>query len=101
MKEKWRTDSAICDYTEYPYCYLSNRTDHLDRHHIINGTKQLKRFSDQHGLWVYLNHDVHMALHQTAEGAEWERSLKAEAQTVYEKTHSHESWMKAVRKNYL
>lgn len=101
MRQKWRTDSAICDYSDHPYCYLSGREDHLDYHHIMNGTKQLKRFSEREGLWVYLNHDVHMALHQTSEGAGWERRLKQEAQIAYEKNHSRESWMKIVRKNYL
>lgn len=102
MKMYWRNDSAICDYTDYPYCYLSGRRwIRLDRHHIMNGTKQLRKFSEKEGLWVYLDHDVHMALHFTKQGIEWEKTLKQEAQKAYEKNHSRESWMKIVRKNYL
>lgn len=99
MKDKWRTDSVICDYTEKPYCYLTGSVVRLDVHHIMNG--RLRKFSDQQGLWVYLNHDVHMALHNTPEGQKWAHRLKQEAQIMFEKTHSHDQWMRVVRKNYL
>lgn len=96
---KWRTDSIICDYTERPYCYLTGSVVNLDVHHIMNGP--LRKWSDKNGLWVYLNHDVHMALHQTPQGQAWARRLKQEAQQAFEKTNSREAWMKKVGKNYL
>ena len=97
--KKWRTDSIICDYTDGPYCYLSKKTYRLDVHHILNGP--LRKFSDKNGLWVYLNHDVHMALHSTPEGQAYASRLKQEAQIMFEKTHSRETWMRIVRKNYV
>lgn len=97
MKQSWRTDSIVADYTEGAYCYLTGRQDNLDRHHCL--TNALRDWAEENGLWVYLNHDVHMLLHQ--QRPDIEKRLKAKAQKAYEKTHSHDEWMKVVRKNYL
>lgn len=78
-------------------CYFSGYTENLDKHHIFNGA--LRDWSEQEGLWVYLNHGIHMALHQSR--PDLERLLKKVGQQKYEETHSHEEFMKHVRKNYL
>lgn len=80
-------------------CFLTGTTKDLDKHHIMNGA--LRDKSEKYGLWVWLNHDVHMWLHQTAAGAEKARELKAQAQEAFEKEHSHSAWMGAFYKNYL
>lgn len=99
MAKSWRNDSVICDYTDGAYCFLSDNTKDLEVHHIMNGS--LRKWADEQGLWVYLNHYVHMYLHNTIEGKQKAIELKALAQRVYEQNHSHDEWMKKVRKNYL
>ena len=82
-------------------CYLSGAVNvPLDKHHIMNGTANRKK-SEKYGVWVWLDHDVHMKLHQTAEGQQWQRYLKQEAQRAFEKIWSRELWMKEFKKNYL
>ena len=94
---KWRTDSIMADYTNGAYCYLTGVEHNLDRHHCLNGA--LRDWSEKNGLWVYLNHEVHMALHH--KNPKLARGLKMAAQQAYERTHTRDEWMQAVRKNYL
>ena len=78
-------------------CYFTGYTQDLDSHHIFGGG--LRDWSEKEGLKVWLRHDIHMALHQRR--PDLERKLKKVAQAKYEETHSHEEFMKHVRKNYL
>lgn len=78
-------------------CYVTGCTVNLDRHHVFGGA--LRKWSEQEGLWVWLVHDIHMYMHQHDPAAL--KRLKADAQAVYEKTHSREEFMRHVRKNYL
>ena len=79
-------------------CYISGYTHNLEKHHCMNGTASRKK-ADEDGLWVWLNHDIHMAVHSYR--PDWKRELKAIAQTAYEKTHSRDEWMARYHKNYL
>ena len=79
-------------------CYISGFTHNLDKHHCMNGSAY-RRKSEQDGLWVYLNHDIHMAVHSYR--PDLKRELKAVAQQAYERTHTHEEWMERYHKNYL
>lgn len=78
-------------------CWYTGYTHGLDKHHIFGGS--LRDWSEKEGLWVWLRHDVHMSLHQRR--SDLERDLKRVGQMAYEQTHTHEEFMKHVRKNYL
>ena len=80
-------------------CYKTGVTNNLDRHHVMNGPYRDK--SEAFGLWVYLNHDIHMWLHQTRDGEQYKRQLKQEAQLAFEDCYGHERWMQEFHKNYL
>lgn len=80
-------------------CYLTGRTYDLDKHHVMNGINRKK--AEEWGLWVYLNHEVHMKLHQTAQGQKVARWLKQQAQEQFERRYGHDKWMKEFHKNYL
>lgn len=55
----------------------------LDRHHCLHGWRRKK--ADQYGLWVWLDHDVHMKLHSHCAPYEsLDDALKIAAQKVYE-----------------
>ena len=78
-------------------CYLTGSTINLDKHHIFNGPN--RNWSDKEGLWVWLNHDVHMAVHQNR--PDLAMKLKRAGQMAYEKEHTREEFVEHVRKNYL
>lgn len=80
-------------------CFKTHVTYDLDCHHVMNGAFRKK--SDKYGLWIYLNHNVHMWLHYTHEGKMYERELKAFAQKTFEEIYNHELWMKEFKRNYL
>ena len=80
-------------------CYKTGVTFALDRHHAMNGPFRNK--ADKYGLWVYLNHDIHIWLHNTRDGKKYERTLKQDAQKAFEEKYSHELWMSEFRRNYL
>ena len=79
-------------------CYKTGTTIQLDKHHVMNGAYRKK--AEEYGLYVYLNHTVHMWLHSTGEGQEYARHLKSIAQKRFEEIYSHELWMKEFKKNY-
>lgn len=79
-------------------CYLTGSHIQLEKHHIMNGVSFRKK-AEKDGLWVYLNHDVHYAVHNTR--PDWRLMLKQIAQAEFEKTHTREEWMKRYGKNYL
>jgi hypothetical protein len=81
-------------------CYLTGARYSLDKHHIMNGTANRKK-ADEDGLWIWLRHDVHMWLHQTHNGQDKDKQLKAIAQATYEESHTHEEWMARYHKNYI
>lgn len=83
-------------------CYLTGRTDQLEKHHIFNGAYRKK--SDDFGFWIWVTHDWHTgknyAIHN--DGKLRER-LKAECQKTYmeETKCSMEMWKLIINKNYL
>ena len=81
-------------------CYLCGKQYALERHHIWAGVAN-RRISEREGLWVWLCHDCHTG----TEGAQYEKDknlyLKQVAQAEYEKNHTHDEWMRLIRKNYL
>lgn len=77
-------------------CYITGATNGLDKHHVFNGP--LRKWSDTEGLWVWLRHDVHMAIHNSPDQM---RRLKQAGQRAYEEKHSREEFMAHAHKNYL
>ena len=41
------------------YCYVTGRTEGLDKHHIYHG-RGMRDISDKHGFWVYLWQPLHL-----------------------------------------
>ena len=82
-------------------CYLCGREYGLERHHIFAGVAN-RRISEAEGLWVWLCGET---CHRGIDGAQYDpeknRFLKQMAQMAYEQTHSHDEWMKLIRRNYL
>lgn len=99
------------------YCYVTGRTEGLDKHHIYHGTG-LRDISDKHGFWVYLWQPLHLAgmggLHKFPnKGLDLE--LKQACQRRFEETRivqstqppakaaaqAREEFMEIIGKNYL
>lgn len=82
-------------------CYATGSTVGLDRHHVFKGSR--RKHSEEHGLWVWLRHDVHMAMHDHC--PPWEKleeALKIEAQICFEADGgTREEFMRAFGANYL
>lgn len=82
-------------------CYLCGGEYGLERHHIFAGVAN-RRISEAKGLWVWLCGDT---CHRGADGAQYDPEknfyLKQMAQMAYEQTHSHDEWMKLIRRNYI
>ena len=79
-------------------CYLTGSKFKLEKHHCMNGAAYRKK-AEHDGLWVWLNADVHRAVHSNR--PDWKRELKRIAQEAYERTHTREEWMHRYHKNYL
>ena len=81
-------------------CWFCGRTNGLECHHVFEGTAN-RKISEKYGLKVWLCHE-----HHTGDGgAQYDRErnlqLKQAAQKAFEQLHSHEEWMRLIRKNYL
>lgn len=79
-------------------CYVTGSQINLDRHHVFPGIAN-RKLSEKYGLWVWLNHDVHMRLHD--EDKVLELRLKQDAQRAFEKTHTRKEFMQIFGKSYL
>ena len=81
-------------------CYFCTRTFGLERHHIFAGVAN-RKLSEKYGFWVWLCHKCHTG----KDGAQYDplknKLLKMDAQTAFERTHTHAEWMKIFGKNYL
>jgi hypothetical protein len=82
-------------------CYVSHRTDGLQKHHIIYGTANRKQ-SDKYGLTVWLRPEYHTGQTGVHGGNKTlDLELKQMAQREFEKVYSHEKWMEVFKRNYL
>jgi hypothetical protein len=79
------------------YCYITGRTDHLDKHHVYGAAN--RKLSDIYGCWVWLTHEVHMNAHQRQ--PEILLQIKRECQERFEELYDHETFMKVFGRNYL
>lgn len=82
-------------------CYATGRTDNLDRHHCFKASR--RKAAEKHGLWVYLNHQVHMDMHDHTPPYETlENDLKVIAQQAFEDNGgTREDFMRIFGANYL
>lgn len=78
-------------------CYVTGAVNCLDKHHCFHGSR--RKQADKWGCWVWLNHDVHMALHQRNIGLD--RDIKSACQKRFEQLYGHEKFMQVFGKNYL
>ena len=79
-------------------CYLCGSEQNLERHHCIFGTSA-RRKAESDGLWVYLCHRDHMAVHNEEI---WEKkALQEIAQEKYELKHSRQEFIERYGKSYL
>lgn len=56
-------------------CYVSGRTDWLEKHHLYGGGN--RALSERYGLWVWLNHYYH---NEPPEGVHYNKALRLELQ---------------------
>lgn len=82
-------------------CYATGRSDHLDRHHCFKSSR--RKHAEKHGLWVWLNHEVHMAMHDHRAPYETlENELKVVAQRAFEESGgTREDFMRVFGANYI
>ena len=78
-------------------CFLTGARVNLDRHHIFHGCR--RKASEEWGCWVWLNHDIHMALHDSDK--EMDRELQRTCQRKFEFLYGHEKFMEVFGKSYL
>lgn len=43
-------------------CYFTGRTTGIDRHHLLHGNG-VKQLAEQDGLWIWIDHQLHMLIH--------------------------------------
>ena len=78
-------------------CFITGARYPLDLHHIYEGCR--RKASDKWGCWVYLRHDIHMAIHQR--DTDILNDLKQICQYRFESLYGHEKFMQVFGKNYI
>ena len=91
--------SIVQDLSE-ERCFVCGTTRNLELHHIMHGTAN-RRLSTRHGLTCWLCRLHHTGRFGVHSDAALNKRLQQAAQTAFEKTHSHDEWMKIFGKNYL
>ena len=81
-------------------CYLCGKQYGLECHHVFGGVAN-RRISEQYGLKVWLCHDCHTGTEGAQYDSEKNLYLKQMAQLAFEQTHTHDEWMRIIRKNYI
>lgn len=82
-------------------CYLCGSTVGLEEHHILFGTSH-RKVSERLGLKVWLCYRCHRDNKYGVHGNRAkDRQLKELAQSVFEKNHTRDEWLKLFGRNYL
>ena len=81
-------------------CYICGATHWLELHHVYFGKN--RKNSDKHGFTCYLCEQHHRGTYGVhgKEGAYFDTKLKRECQEIFERTHSHNEFIKIIGKNY-
>lgn len=84
-----------------PTCYVTGSPFALDVHHIFHGPYRER--SDELGCWVYLHHEIHMALHCHQEPyASLDMRLKMRCQEALEEQGmTREEFIETFGKSYI
>ena len=81
-------------------CYVTKRTDCLEKHHIFGAFN--RKHSEEDGLWIWLTHDLH---NEPPNGVHYNPkfmlALHQIGQRKYLETHTMDEWMKRYGRNYL
>lgn len=82
-------------------CWVTGAENGLDRHHCFKASR--RKHAEEHGLWVWLRHDVHMAMHDHRAPYETlENELKVVAQRAFEESGgTREDFMRVFGANYI
>lgn len=81
-------------------CYYCHTTQDIHKHHIYRGAN--RKISEQNGFWVWLCAKHHnMSNHSVHHNHELELELQRQCQTEYELTHTRQSFMALIGRNYL
>lgn len=78
-------------------CFITGASAELDKHHCFHGPR--RKAAEKWGCWVWLQHDVHMDLHQR--NIALDREIKAACQIRFEELYGHEKFMQVFGKSYL
>ena len=81
-------------------CYFCGKTFGLECHHILGGTAN-RKLSEKYGLKVWLCQKHHTGKDGAQYDPKLNKLLKMDAQTAFERTHTHTEWMQIFGKNYL
>ena len=81
-------------------CFVCGSMRELELHHIMHGTAN-RRISTRLHLTCWLCRTHHTGKYGVHNDPVLNHTLQAEAQTAFEKTHTHEEWMQIFGKNYL
>lgn len=96
----YRMNDSIVQDLRVERCYVCGYARDLEYHHIMHGTAN-RRLSTRYGLTCWLCFEHHRGKYGAHSNVELNRKLQQDAQTAFEKTHTHEEWMKIFGKNYL
>lgn len=81
-------------------CYITERTDSLELHHIFGGSN--RKWSEKYGLTVWLTHDAH---NEPPDGVHHcivaNRKLQQDGQRAFEAHYPDLDFMKIFGRNYL
>ena len=91
--------SIVQDLSE-ERCFVCGSMRELELHHIMHGTAN-RRLSTRYQLTCWLCHTHHTGEYGVHSEPGLNHMLQAEAQTAFEKTHTHAEWMQIFGKNYL
>lgn len=78
-------------------CFVTGSTEMLDFHHVFGGSR--RKQADRYGCYVWLRHDVHMALHGGDSTLAY--GLRRACQKRFEELYGHDKFMQIFGKNYL
>lgn len=92
-------NSIVQDLSE-ERCYLCGCVLDLELHHIMHGTAN-RRLSTRYGLTCWLCRTHHTGRFGVHTHVALNRKLQQDAQTAFERTHTHAEWMTLFGKNYL
>lgn len=85
-------------------CYLTGRTDHIERHHIFAGRLGLRSKSEAYGFVVPLTAECHVNGAQCSLGDEWkviDHNLKRKCQEYYMENYgTREDWYREFGRYY-